>query len=341
MKETPVKLNAQQLKQELVALRRGWSLKSDRLRRKIGPALSEVCEIHSAPSDHAIRQAVTALFTNLAVSMSKELQHAMVYALAISSEAQFKTLEKRTEILANDQNWSVRTARRRVNQAFDYLAEALIGHYDAVLQSKDLSKGWQVKRFRALVRLDGERPELIEERTIVSVRNGLERIELRFTLPQPEGAPEQKLEVHEELLHGGTLESKEQQGLTHFRFVLRLPKPLNYGEEHTYTMVFRIPHGQPMRSHYVFQPLVACEAFRVTVRFNPREAPLELWRITKLAPRQIDDPSLDLETLDLDAAGEATLDFTKLEQGLAYGIRWLPRQLAGSADGPLAGQVQR
>ena len=89
-------------------------------------------------------------------------------------------------------------------------------------------------------------------------------------------------------------------------------------------MVFRIPRGQPMRSHYIFQPLVPCDAFRVTVRFDPKQAPSSLYRVTKLAPRQVDDPSLDLEPLELDSAGEATLDFSKLEQGLAYGIRWTP-----------------
>lgn len=323
----------QQLIRELTRLRHGWALQAENLSARLGHGLRAMCELDSVrkyPNSEA-RERVTSAVVRLSTEFPPDLKAAIRYALAIDQKAQFASLQDRTERLAVDLNCAERTARRRVQQAFRRLAEEAALRQRSEATRNDPSTGWHVTNFRALLRLDGARPELIEERTIVALRDDLDRIAVRFTLPPVAGAPSPELSA--EVQRGAVLEHINRLGRSHFQFVLRLPRPLQLGEHHSYTMTLWVPPDQALRPHYAFVPLVACDRFQLSVRFDPARAPKSLWRLTELAPRLLDEPPSPEDTLTLDRAHEVTLEFPEPKQGFAYGVAWQLRDDLESVDG--------
>jgi hypothetical protein len=110
-----------------------------------------------------------------------------------------------------------------------------------------------------------------------------------------------------------------------FVFVLDLPHPLQIGDYFEYSLVFRVPEGQPMRSHYVFFPKRACARFDLRIRFAPHDVPSEVWRVEEAFHRDIDDPAATGSPAAVDRVGELSLHFTGLEAGHGYGAQWRPR----------------
>ncbi|MBB5869646.1 hypothetical protein F4553_003025 [Allocatelliglobosispora scoriae] len=319
-----MQVSVAQLDTELVRLRRGWGLQADGLRNRLGPGLTELCHIHGSPNDAAIRHHVGSELTRLAADFPADMRIAIGHALGIDHGVQLAHLRDRIAVLAQTLRCSERTARRRVDTAFARLAETALRNHRAEEEHGDPAKGWQVRRLRSLLRLDGDAPELIEERTIVALRDDLDRIAVRFSLPPTPNDAEAGPDLLIDVQRGARLERSERQGRSHFHYTLALPRPLNYGEEHTYTIVFGVAAGQRIRDHYAFVPLVPCEEFHLVVRFDLARRPESLWRLRHLAPRQLDEGQPTSELLELDGAGEVTLDFAQLEQGFAYGVGWRP-----------------
>lgn len=318
-------ITEQQLIRELTRLRHGWALQAENLSARLGQGLRAMCELDGTHkySNGEARDRVAAALTRLTADFPPDLKAAIRYALAIDPKAAFASLQDRTERLAVDLHCADRTARRRVQQAFRRLAEETAQRQRCQEVRNDPETGWHVTNFRALLRLDGQRPELIEERTIIALRDDLERIAVRFSLPPVDGdnsAPELTAEIQ----RGAVLERTNRLGRSHFQFLLRLPRPLKLGEHHSYTITFWVSADQPLRPHYVFVPLVACDRFQLSVRFDPARAPKSLWRLNDLAPRLLDELPAHKEELTLDRAHEITLDFTEPRQGFAYGVGWHP-----------------
>lgn len=179
-----------------------------------------------------------------------------------------------------------------------------------------------MRRLEALLRLDGHEPELIEKRTIVATRSGLQRISGRFSLLPPGDCGHGPSLLSADVIQGARLESWERQGAAHFHFTLNLPKALNDGEEHTYTIAFRVPSGQPIHPHFAFVPLVTCDSFQLRIRFSVAHPPALVWRLDHLPPRILDDRSAVGPRLCPDNAGEVAVAFDRMDNGFAYGAAW-------------------
>jgi hypothetical protein len=314
------------LLEEFAKLRHGWGLEATNLRGRIGPQLRRLCGIRPDAGDREIRRRVLSVLRELSAAFPEPDRLTLGFALATEPGTQLPHLTERVDLLAERFSCADRTARRRVVRAFDRLAEEAVGLAAGAETSEDLDKGWYVSRLESLLRLDCATPELIERRTIVSRRDGLRRIAIRFSLPRPDGsvpgpAPADAT-VAADVQQGARIESREREGEAHFRFVLTLPRPLRQGEQHTYTMVFRVPDSQPMRPHYAYVPLLACGEFQLRVRFDPQSPPAAVWRFQRVPPRVLNDRMVPGESLDLDEAGEVVLDFSRPETGFGYGVGW-------------------
>jgi hypothetical protein len=124
-------------------------------------------------------------------------------------------------------------------------------------------------------------------------------------------------------LHGARITDIELEGKRHFRWLLDLPRPLAYGETHTYSMAYRIRDDLPIRPAYSFVPLVPCESFSVRIRFDRRDPPPVVWRVDGAPPSVLSEPPQPGTPLPVDSAGEVAQEFTSLQRGYAYGLRWL------------------
>lgn len=149
-----------------------------------------------------------------------------------------------------------------------------------VHQPAGLSDGWYAASFKALVRLDVDRAEATEQRTIVATNDGLSEIDISISIPRhsEDDSPTHGLEV--ELLHGGALGLQEHPHESFFRNVVTLPEPLKAGDRHEYAVRMRIPEGQPMATHYVFVPLRRCDYFELRIRFDVYKLPRVVWELS-------------------------------------------------------------
>jgi len=315
-----------QFVQEFTGLRRGWGLWDTSLRTRVGPGTRLLCGIRPDAEDRDVRRLVLTKVKQLSDGFAAQDRRAIAVALGAEAGYQLPLLAERIQRLAAEHCVSPRTARRWVDRAFRLLAEeaaaSLLKEPD--LAPDDSGQGWFVRRFEALMRLDTPGPQLIDKRTIVALKDGLSRISVRFSLPRRLEGDELGYAVEAEVQQGARIESHEKLGEGHFHYVLALSKTLRKGEEHTYTMIFRVPRDQPIRPYYAFIPLVASETFQVRVRFDPLRLPKAVWRIHRLAPRELADRPIPGEPLVLDDADEVMLDFAKVEQGFGYGVGWLP-----------------
>jgi hypothetical protein len=319
-----VRQSEQALIAEFVRLRHGWGLAATNLRERVGPHLVELCGIEPDDNDVVIRRKVRAKIRLLSTHLPGDDQLAADIALGAAPDAQHRLLGHRIDIIAHRLNCADRTARRRVDRAFERVAgEAVTGRALALDEAEaDPEKGWYVRHFASLLRLDTHAPEVSETRTIVALRPNLKKIAIRFSLPAL-GEITAPRDLHADVTHGARIESVERQGEEHFRFVLDLPRPIARDEAHTYTIVFRLPHGQVMRPHYALVPLVHVDSFEVRVRFHRDRPPRSVWRLDRLAPRTLGDRQVPVgRQLPLDDAGEVLATFDRMEQGFGYGVAW-------------------
>jgi hypothetical protein len=102
---------------------------------------------------------------------------------------------------------------------------------------------------------------------------------------------------------------------------VRLPKSLRAGERHEYGVRFAAFPRALMPPFYVLTPLQPCERFTVRVRFGA-DVPKRIWQVDGIPPRAIDDYEPANGLLAADQLGEVSLEFSRLHQGLSYGMRW-------------------
>ena len=313
-------IDPQQLAAELAALRKGRGLLDRDLSGRVGAAATRVFAIQPDDDDAVVRAKVIAKVHEFSAQIPADLREAVNVALGLDPRAQHRYLADRTLWLATKKEWNERTARRRIDTAFESLAEAALrGIVDSSHRHRD---DWYVRRLKSLMRLDTPTPELCEERTITATRDGLNEIVVRFSLPRPTQDSPTAHGLTVDVQRGARIVETERPSEFHFRFVLSLPRPLMTGESHDYQIVFRLPQGQPMAPHYVFQPLTHCEHFALRVRFDLDDTPREVWLVDGVPSRILDDPLWRGDSLVLDEVGEIDLDFDAPRVGLSYGVAW-------------------
>lgn len=316
---------------DLAKLRKGPALQGRGLLAKVGPNLSAACGILRTDADKVVRQKVTKLVTRFAAALPPYLAQAIQVALGLEPDAGYPRLDERQSWLATEQKISPRTARRRVEEATARLADA-ISESTRDNRIDDLEEGWYFSRLRALLSLERPEAELIEERSIVATRDQVARIATRFSLPRPDQADPSRHELVTDVLHGARLRAVERLGTTHFRHVLDLPEPLRPGQEMSYVIRYRIPSGQRMIPHYAFVPLMPCGSFDLRVRFNQRQRRQVVWRLDRVAPRELEEGRPGPVLLTPDRAGDLSLEFADLLQGYAYGVAWRPDSARAEDD---------
>ncbi len=197
-------------------------------------------------------------------------------------------------------------------------AGAAIGAASAAGDGDD----WFVESFAALLRLDTEPIEALEQRVIVATADGLGELATSISVPRHPTDSDRAHGLESVLLHGGSLELREQPYESYFRNVIVLPRALRAGERHEYALRLRIPAGQRMANHYVYVPFRRSDHFELRVRFNPQHLPQAVWLLDGVPTAVIYERSPNKETLVPDRFGEVHVTFRALRLGLGYGLCW-------------------
>jgi hypothetical protein len=299
--------------EELLEIPRGRGMLANDVAERIGPGLRVACGVTPDDSPALVRRKVGERLTELCGRLPSDLQVSALAALALHPEADHQFMQDRMGWAARRINRDhPRAAVRRMKVGFRIIAEQL----DDLVDDPTINQGWHTVSLRALLRMDVDPPQLLEERTIVATADGLEEVELRLSAPgRGEESP-----ITATVLYGGEITGSERVAPSHRKFALRLPSPLRAGEQHEYGVRFTANPRAVMPPYYVLTPLQPCAKFSVRVRFAT--APPRIWRVDGIPPRAIDDYAPDGGLVPADRFGEVALEFSRLHQGLSYGVRW-------------------
>ncbi|HEV7650789.1 MAG TPA: hypothetical protein VGP26_21805 [Actinophytocola sp.] len=307
------------LTDELKRLRKGRGVHAPDISERAGPALRRLCGIRPDDGPAAVRDRLATTLTELARRLPDDLRLALLVELGLHAVATAPRLGERLDWLAGQLAREPRTARRRADLACERLTEVAGVLPEAPPEEDD---GWYVRRFTALVKLDGTAPEVTETRMVVATRDGIGELDTEFSLPRHPGDRRPAHDLGVSLLYGGRLVRRQRRSESHFSFSVELPAVLGTGQHHEYALQLRVPDGQPVRQHYVFIPHRRCDLFEMRLRFDPRRIPRQLWRVTGSPVRVVDDGVPSGELLRPDAAGDVHEIFPGPRQGLAYGVQW-------------------
>jgi hypothetical protein len=308
------------LAEELKGLRRGRGVHQRAIEDRVGPELARVCGIAPGTERSAVRAAVIEKLGQAVATLPAELSLSASAALGIApATADLLQLQDRVEWLATQLKRDVRTARRRVDEACGRLAEVL-GAGTSAVSSGRRGVGWYVAEFHAAALLGGPASTTVERRVVVAERDGLDRIQLGWSLRTPATGPGSDLGIR--VLYGGTLDAPEETAGSRMRITLRLPRPLRATERHEYSVMTTLPPGRAMQKHYVYTPSTRCDRFVLRAHFEPELIPARLWQVLDVFHRDLDERTVEGAELVPDRCGDVRVDFDDMLPGHGYGIQW-------------------
>lgn len=312
-----------QVTDEIRALRKGRSLQVGDLDSRLGPLLLELAGSGDAADR---RQALTAAISRCTAQLADEYRVAVEASLALSAETmQEPFFTGRVTWLAGHLDREYRTALRRVDQAERRLAELIATELrDRRAQVPPSAQGFYVDELRTLLRLDTEVLVSEEDRRIVSTRENLTEVPVLVDVPRDTNEPGADLQA--EIRYGGHLLRKQQPGPNRFKFVLRLPEPLQPGHVHAYGVSLRMARSMLKLPHYLVTPECQFNRFDLRVRFDSERLPAWIRRVEGETVRQFEYAQPAGQLLIPDAVGEVHQEFSELDMFLGYGIQWGPAE---------------
>lgn len=331
-----------ELVEELKTLRKGRGLYVPQVGDRVGPVLRQIGGVTQEDDARELRRKVANSLEEYAVALPEDLHVAVLAALAVHPDVRLPFYQERIRWIAHYLERDERTARRRVDEGIERLAELMLG-LGAVGDAPVLDllgPGWRVAELRTIVLLDQPVREAIEQRRIVAERDGLDRLEMGYSLPRdPAAGPDPDRELRIDVLYGGMLVRRQMESSERIGLVLQLPRRLERGEAHEYGMRIQVPKQRRIQPHFVCIPgipKVSIDAFNLRIRFDRDRLPQQVWRLDGAYQRDVDDPVPIGEPVSPDITGEVQVRFRNLAPGLAYGLRWLDDVVIPRAPGGLA-----
>jgi hypothetical protein len=316
---------AAELVRELKTLRKGRALFIRQIGERLGSGLSQVCGVAEGDSPAEVRKKVSDRIEVLAAELPEDLRLAVLVAFAIHRDARQPFYKDRVRWVARRLERDERTARRRIDEGIERLAELATGLGTGLgWEAEAWAPRWHTEELRVALLVDRPEPEALEFRRIVSNQDDLGELDLAFTLTMP-GEQRRMVTARDldvDVLYGGILVPRERESVDRFAFVLELPRRLERFGKHEFGVRYRPREGRPMQPYYACVLRQPCDVFELRVRFDRADLPRRVWRVAGAFQRDLEDPVPRGEVLALDPAGELRLKFTNLTPGLAYGIRW-------------------
>lgn len=272
-------MNAGETVHELNELRRGRGCNAADLGGRIGPRLRQACGVQHTDTPAVVRRKVILRLSALCEQLPPDLGTAASVALALHEEGGGEFLDRRIAWLADHFDRDPRTARRRVDTAFRLLGERLDD--EACVDSDfalDSPNGWYVESLRAVLRMDLDPAELIEERRIVATVDDLKEITVSLRAPRGVTLDDDNL-IEAEMIAGGEIVDCHHVDTGHARFTIRLPEALRLGQRHEYGIRFRSYPRSWTHPYDLLSPLQRCEHFSVRVRFGDDSQPDLVWQM--------------------------------------------------------------
>jgi hypothetical protein len=304
-----------QLVSELKALRKGRGILASPIAFRVGPKLREATGTLAVEQALDVRRKVAACLRQWAGDLPEDLELAAVAAFALDQADRLPYYKDRVRLVAERLGRDERTARRRIDEAIERLAEMAASALSMDrFPAGEHNGDWHTEELRVAVALDQPAPEAFEFRRIIADQDRIAHVDLTLTALTSTEA----LDV--DVFHGGRLTARADR----HSLRLTLPKPLRRHESHQIGLRLRVPGDWAMAPHYVWVPKHRCVEFDLRVRFDIDSPPKRVWRLVNAYQQDVEDVVPRGQKIQLDPAGEIHTSFRDLTPGLAYGIRWHP-----------------
>jgi len=206
---------------ELKTLRKGRGLFVRQISERVGPELREVCNVVDGDGPAEIRRSVSERLEGLASSLPEDLRIAILAAFALHPDARLPFYQERVRWTAQRLNRDDRTARRRIDEAIERLAELAVSSANDPDPMEASSTGWHTDELRISLALDQPAPEAFEFRRVVADRDRLSELDLAMTLTSAadrKPLPNDALAL--DVFYGGRLSQKALESTDRLGFVL-------------------------------------------------------------------------------------------------------------------------
>jgi hypothetical protein len=305
---------------EIQALRKNRAFSGD-VSGKLGPVLLELVGGDARHANDQLGRDLRAL----AGRLTEEMRTAILAALALHNDTrEMTTYSQRKMWLAVRLDRGDRTAERRIDEAQRLLAQEIAAELERRRgQSDATDDGWYTKHLSVLYLLDGDAPEAIEQRRIVSTRHDLTEITILLDTPRESG--QRRLGMKADVTYGGNLVRTEELSRNRTRYTIVLPRPLDATETYEYEIRIQVEPDERIRDYYIFRPEHSCDAFDLRVRFDRRNLPAWVRQVAGEDEHvywSFDSIPEAHERVSVDATGEATAKFTGLRLHRGFGLQW-------------------
>jgi hypothetical protein len=306
---------------ELKTLRKGRGLFVGQISDRIGPAIRQACSIDEGDEPAEIRRKVAEWLENLTVTLPSDLRISALAAFGIDREARFPFYQDRVRWAADRIGRDDRSVRRRIDEAIDRIAERAVAATGSLVRDGHPLR-WHTQELRVALAIDRPGLEVIEFRRIVADDDGIDEVDLAWSVNAAEdhgGTPD---DLSFDVFFGGTLVRRRRESTARVGLALSLARRLDVGQAHEFMVRYRLMPGRSIQPHFVCVPRHQCDWFDLHVRFDTERRPHNVQRIAELFQRDVTDPMVTGEVVEVDTAGEVHATFHQLTAGLAYGLRW-------------------
>jgi hypothetical protein len=295
---------------DLKSLRRGRAIFTSQIRDRVGATLCGLAGVVDDDGPAEIRTKVARHLRNLAEALPDDLRLASLTAFAIEPGSRHPLYKDRVALTAERIRRDPRTARRRIDEAIEQLAQIATAKpgFGRELTTTPTG-GWWISELRMSLALDRSRPELVEQCQLVAEQHDVREIEAmsgRLGMFADLTADQ----VASDVFYGGTVRSSDTRPGGHLA-TLGLPRPLMSGEVHEYAMRSTVSSADVLPKECRFRTDRRCDRFDLRVRFDLTNLPRRVW--------PIDDETRQLRP---DDAGDVQVEFAFLTPDRDYGIRW-------------------
>ncbi|MEU4806213.1 hypothetical protein [Actinosynnema sp. NPDC023587] len=296
---------------ELKLLRRGRGVLAPELKRGLGHSVRVLCGIGVEDDDATARAKLSATLSDLAAGLPEDLRICFTAAFALTDEVRLPFYLQRLEWAGARLDREVRTVRRRVDESLLSAAQLV-----AARRAGRPALLWYTSDLRTTVSVAGA--EVFETRRVVACDDGVEELDLGWSLTPSRSGTTDVEGVQVEVIHGGVLVRRSREASARIATTVRFAEPLSAGQEQEIGLRI-VPGGPPCR-HYVCTPHGRCDRFSLRVVFAV--PPQQVLVLDGVPAFEVEDDLVPRRALPVGRSREFAVTFTDLVAHLSYGLRW-------------------
>jgi hypothetical protein len=262
------------------------------------------------PGSPFARHQVSKALLSCAARLEENTRSAFLFAAGFCKDITGSPGE-RVNRAATVLNMGRRTLYRHIEKAAHEITHLLLaGDHTPALENIDFI----TTSTHCRLDLRDDSPTVLMNRTVMALRDGFNALDEHLFLPLLRDP-----ELRYYALEGCRLAGLQENGGS-WTVQLRLPRCLNVGESHTFSVSVRLPDHDCLEPVFGFAPVTSMHAARIELHFEAR-LPSLVERIDRTWPAQMMSPTASGHPVEV-MGNRAVANFRNMQPGWSYGIRW-------------------